>query len=84
MQTTRYLVGTFVKFTTCVKYCHNDFECGFVKLFMHINRDTTTIVFYGDRIVFIDCNFNVCTISSHGFINGVVNGLVDQMVETLF
>ena len=48
-----------------------------------IYRDTTTIVLYGDRVIFVDSYLNVSTIASHRLVDRVVDGFVYQMVETL-
>ena len=51
---------------------------------MHIHRDTTTIIFYGDRVVFVDGNFDVGTVARHCFVNRVVYSFVYQVMKTLF
>ena len=55
-----------------------------MKLLVHIHRNTTAIVFYSDRVVLIDGNLDVGTVTSHRLVDRVINGLVYQVVKTLF
>ena len=43
MQTSRYLVGTFVELTSGMQYGHYNFQCGFLFLFVivTINEDNS-------------------------------------------
>ena len=48
---------------------------------MHVDGDTAAIVLDGYGVVFIDKNFDVCTIACQRFIDGVIHHFVDQMVQ---
>ena len=51
---------------------------------MEIDRNTATVVLYGNRVVFVDSYFYMCTITGKGFVNGVVYYLVDQVMQAFF
>ena len=84
MQTTADFIRTLVELTTCVEDGHNDLKGALVELLVHVNRDTTTIILNGDGVVLVDCDLNVLTVASHCFVNRVINGLVNQVVKSLF
>ncbi|MPN14359.1 hypothetical protein SDC9_161686 [bioreactor metagenome] len=80
MQSTRYFVAILVEFTTRVQYRHYDFQGRFTFLFMHVDRNTTSIVHYSNRIIFVDGHINPVAMSSHCFVNRVVHNFIYQMV----
>ena len=84
VQTAWHFVRAFIELTTSVEHGHYHFEGGTVFLGVHVDRNTTTIVLYNDRVVRTDGYFDVCTIPRKGFVNGVVDGLVHQVVQTFF
>ena len=51
---------------------------------MDINGDTTTIILYFDRVVFVDDDLDVITVACEGFVDGVIYYLVYQVMESLF
>ena len=55
-----------------------------MEFLVHIHRDTTTIVFYGGRVVFVDGYLDVGTVARHRLVDRVIDGLVYQVVKTLF
>ena len=55
-----------------------------MQLLVFIHWDTTSIVLYGDRLVFVDGDFDMSAIASHCLVDRVVHGLVHQVVQTLF
>ena len=55
-----------------------------MELLMLIDGDASTIVLHGDRVILVDCHFYVGAIACHRLIDRVVNGLVDQVVQSLF
>ena len=67
-----------------MQYGHYNLQRTLVLLLVHINGDSTTIVLYGDRVVFVDGHLDVGTETSQGFVDGIVDCFVNQMMETLF
>ena len=51
---------------------------------MNIDRDTTAIILYFDRIIFVYDYLDVVTIASQGFVDGVIYYLIHQVMESLF
>ena len=83
MQTTADFIRTLVELTTSVENGHNNLKGALVKFFVHVNRDTTTIILNGNGVVLVDCNLNVLTVASHCFVDRVIDGLVNQVMESL-
>ena len=48
---------------------------------MDIYRYTTAIIFYGNRIIFINGYMNSITMSSQSLVDRVINYLVDKVVK---
>ena len=84
MQTAGHLIGTFIELTSGMEHGHHDLERTLVHLLVLIHGNTTTIVLDGDGVVFVDSYFNMCTIAGHSFVDRVVDGLIDQMMESFF
>ena len=82
MQTSGNFVGTFVELTSGMEYCHYYFESRLVQFFMLVYRDTTSVVFYCDRVVFVDSYLYVCTVTCHGLVDRVVYSLIYQVMQT--
>ena len=83
METARHLVGALVELTTGMEHGHNHLKGALVHLLVLIDRDTTSVILHGDRVVFVDSYFDMRTKASHRLVARVVDGLVDQMVKTL-
>ena len=82
MQTSRYLIGTFVELTSGMQYGHYNFQCGFLFLFVIVYRDTTSVVLYGDGVVLVNGDFDVVAIAGKCLVDGVVHNLVHQVVKS--
>ncbi len=53
-----------------------------MQLLVFVYRNTAAVVFYSDGVIWVDGDFNVGTIARHRLVDGVVDGLVDQVMET--
>ena len=53
-------------------------------LLVLIHGDTTSVILDGDGVIFVNRYFNMCTIAGHSLVDRVVDGFIDQMMETLF
>ena len=49
--------------------------------FVHVNRDTTTVIDNGNAVVFVDRYVNLIAIASQCLIDGVIYNLIDQVVK---
>ena len=49
---------------------------------MLVHGDTAAIILNSNRVIFVDGYFNMCAVTSHSLVDGVVNGLIYKMVET--
>ena len=83
MKTSRNRVIFFVKFAPRMQHGHDDFQGGTLLFWMLINGNTTAIVGYCNRPVFIEQNLDAIAMPPHGLVNAVVNDLPDQMVQTI-
>ena len=83
VQTTGNFVGTLVEFTAGMQHGHDNFESGFLFFFVKVYRNTASVVLYGDRVIFVDGNFDVVAITGERFVDGVVYNLVNQVMESL-
>ncbi|MNE43196.1 hypothetical protein D3C80_1373610 [compost metagenome] len=81
VQTTGYFIGIFIKFTTGVKYRHNDLQGRFTFFRIDAGRDTTAIIFYGNRVVGIDNDFDIFTVSCQSLIDRVIHDLINKVVQ---
>ena len=53
-----------------------------MQFFVLVYRDTATVVLNSDRLILVDCHLDMRAIASHCLVDGVVNSLVDKMMET--
>ena len=84
MQTTADLIRAFVKLAASVQNGHYYLQGRLVQLLVLINRDASTVVLYGNALVFVDGYFNMCTVTCHGLVDRVVDGFVHQVVKAFF
>ena len=82
VQTTGNFITAITKFTTSVENSHNNFNCRLTFFFHHINRNTTTIIAYGNTVISVDDYANVVTESSQSFVDTVIDNFINQMMQT--
>ena len=63
VQTAGYFVRAFVEFTAGMQYGENNLQCRLVFFFVHIDRNTATVIHYRNRVVFVDIYFDVRSVS---------------------
>jgi hypothetical protein len=61
--------------------CHDHLEGGAMLLFVHVHGDSTAIILNRDAVVFVDAHVYFVAIACQGFVDGVVDNLIDQVVE---
>ena len=83
VQTTRDLIGTLVELTSGMEHGHHDLEGALMHLLVLVDRDTTTVIKHGNRVVLVDGHLNMRAVAGHRLVDGVVDGLVHQVVQTL-
>ena len=84
VQTTADFVRALVELASGVEDGHYHFKCRLVQLLMLVYGDASSVILNGYRLVLVDGHFDVRAIARHRLVDGVVNGLVDEVVETLF
>ena len=83
VQTSRYLIGVFIKLAPCVQHRHDHLQGRLIQLFVHTRGNTAPIVSDRDRIIRMDHKIYVCTITRQVLIDRVIDDLPYQMVESL-
>ena len=86
METTRDLVPALrsSELTTSMEYRHDCLERRLSRLWVDIDRDTTSIIFDRDRSISMHIHEDMLRMSCHRLIDRVIDDLPDEMVETLF
>src|SRR5690606_10585102 len=82
VKTTGNFVTVFVKFTTRSDFGHYDLQSRFTFFFMHIDRNSPSVVSYRNGIAFMNGHINSVTVTSQSLVNGVVHYFVHQMMKT--
>ena len=75
------LIGTVVKFSAGMKFCHDDFDSRNIFLFVNSDRNASAIIFNADAVIQVNDYLDIIAISGHGFIDAVIYNLVDQMMK---
>ena len=83
METAGNLVGGMVELATGMEGGHDQFQGRHIFRRMHIHRNTATVILNRDRIILVDNNAYLRAVACKGLIYGVVDHLVDQMMQTL-
>src|ERR1017187_10083122 len=69
MQSSAHLIGVFVTFSSGMQHSHYNFQSTSFLLGHNACWNTAAIVFYGNRIILINCNDNIFAITCQRFIN---------------
>ena len=84
VETSRDLVAALVELASGVQHGQHDLEGRLALLFVEVGRDTAAVVPDGDGVVFVDRHVDIGAEAGEGFVDRVVDHLVDQVVEALF
>ena len=84
VQTAGNFIRTFIKFSTSMKTSKNKFQSRNMFSRVNINRNSASIVFYANYIIFFKSNNNFIAITSHCFINRIVNGFINKMMKSFW
>ena len=77
------LVRTFVELSAGMQHRHDHLQGADALLLMNIHGNTTAVVLDGDGIVFVDRHFDVCAEAGERLVDRVVNGFIDEVVQSL-
>ena len=64
-----------------MEHGHDDLQGRLVHFFVLVDGDASSVVLHGDGVIFVDGDFYVGAVACHGFVDGVVHRLVDQVVQ---
>ena len=67
-----------------MEHGEHDFECGLALFFVEVGRDASAVILDCDRVVFVDRNVDVGTVSCQRLVDRVIHHLVNQVVQTFF
>ena len=81
VQAARDLVGLVVELAAGVEHGHDDFGRRLLLLLVHLDRDAAAVVDDRDRIVDVDEDFDVLAVAGQGLVDGVVDDLIDEVME---
>ena len=81
MQTAGDGVATTTELTASVQLSHHHFHAGTVFSRDHVDRNTTAVVVDANAVVWQNGDFNMACVAGKGFVDGVVDDLVDQVVQ---
>jgi hypothetical protein len=62
-----------------MEHGHDDFKRGFA-IFVRTNGNATTIIFDGNRLIGIDRNLNMFTMSGQSFVYGVIHDFIHKVM----
>lgn len=82
VQTARNLVAALVELAARMEHGEHDFECGLALFFVEVGRDASAVILDCDRVVFVDRNVDVGTVSCQRLVDRVIHHLVNQVVQT--
>ena len=83
VQTAGDLVGVLVEFAPRVQDGHDHLQGGLAFLGVHFRGDAPAVVAYGDAVVRVDDHPDGIAMAGQGLVDGVVDHLVDQVVQAL-
>ena len=81
VKSTGYLVSSTTKFTSCMQHGKYNFYRRKSCFVVDTNRNSTSIIDNGHRIVFIDCYINRITEARQSFVYGIIDNLVYKMMQ---
>ena len=81
VKSTGYLVSSTTEFTSCMQHGKYNFYRRKSCFVVDTNRNSTSIIDNGHRIVFIDCYINRITEARQSFVYGIIDNLVYKMMQ---
>ena len=81
VQTTGNLIGALVELTASVQHGQHDLKGRTVFFGVHTRGDTTAVVEHTDGVAGQDADIDLVAIACHGFVDGVVDHFIYQMMQ---
>src|ERR1700722_17981048 len=82
VQTTGELISSLTKLAPGVQVSEHQLNGGHLKLRMHLNRDTSSVIADRDRSIDMNVHIDSCTESSKVLIDRVVEDLKDAVMQS--
>lgn len=82
VQTAGYLVGIMIEFSARMQDGHHDFDGGF-SLFVHIDRDSASVVGHADAVVGLDDHFDMGGVTGESLVDAVVDRFIYEVMRPL-
>ena len=84
VQTTRNFIRILVKFAPRVQHRHHHFYGGAAFFLVKIDGNPAAVVADGNRVIFVDGDFDSVAVAGQGLVNGVVHYFPHQMVQAFY
>ena len=84
MQAARYFVAFRIEFAAGVQLGHHHLRGRDAFFFVDIDGDPAAVIGHRHRVVIVNRDVDLGAISRHGFVHGVVDNFVDQVVQPHF
>ena len=81
MQAAGYFISPAAEFAAGMKNCENYLYGRKSCFFLDIDRNSTAVIHYRDRIILINLHFDLITIAGQGLIYRIVHDLIHKVVE---
>ena len=82
VETARNLIAFAAELTAGVEDCINNFDSRKTCLWLDADRNTASVVCNCNGIVAIDRHLDMVTVACEGFVDGIIDDFVNQMVKT--
>jgi hypothetical protein len=82
VQAARDLVAAAPELAARVEQCHHHFQRRLAPVLHDVDRDAPSVVRHRSRVVLVQGDLDPVAEAGQGFVYGVVDDLVDQMMET--
>ncbi len=82
VQTTGNLIRVVVELTARVQYGQNNLSGGYTLFRVQFSWNTTTVIRYRYRVIFMDDHIHLITVAGQCFVDGVIHDLEHHMMQT--
>ncbi len=77
-----HFIAVAVEFSACMEGREDDLERAFFRIFVLLYRNSSSVVLYSAASIGMDVDGDAVAVSGHGLVDGVVDDLVNEVVET--
>jgi len=82
VQAARNLITAFAELAAGMQHRHDDFDRGLMLFGVDVDRNSAPVVFDRHRAVRPERHVDFGRVTCHRFINGVINGLIDELMQS--